>query len=216
LVIFLGDYFTSREGYTEVEQITNFKEIMEFKDNNPDKVILCLGNHDTQAMKYSWADCHPMFYNSWAYENRDEILKRCQWVHVIGNFVFSHAGISKTWFDASEFESVEDINKEIPTCKFGFTPCRWSDCTGTSETQPLTWIRPQTLIFNTLDNRVQVVGHTPVIQVCNITQEARLESDDELLEKLEGAPDVWCCDNLPKGYLIIEDKQFKPTKYERR
>ena len=151
LVIFLGDYFTSREGYTEDEQIANFKEIMEFKDDNPDKVILCLGNHDTQAMGYHWADCRPRFYNRWGYENRDEILQRCQWVYVIGNVVFSHAGITERWFENiqkahPEVKTFMDINALPPSEEFGFWPCKLSDYYGDSETQPITWVRPGCLI----------------------------------------------------------------------
>lgn len=217
-VIFLGDYVSTHYDISEEDQIANLIKILAYKKDNPNKVILLRGNHDMQHCGFAWAECSGLYFKvyQWMSENCEMFLDLTQWVHVEDDIIFSHAGISKTWFDENEFKSVEDINKEIPTCKFAFTPCRWSDCTGTSKTQPLTWIRPQTLILNALDNRTQVVGHTPVIQVCNITQEARLESDDELLKKLEGAPDVWCCDNLPKGYLIIEDKQFKPIKYERR
>ena len=47
-VIFLGDYLDPYdfEGITVIDAIKNFKEIIEFKKNNVDKVILLLGNHD--------------------------------------------------------------------------------------------------------------------------------------------------------------------------
>ena len=47
-VIFLGDYLDPYdfEGITVIDAIKNFEEIIEFKKNNVDKVILLLGNHD--------------------------------------------------------------------------------------------------------------------------------------------------------------------------
>ena len=46
LFIFIGDYFDSREGYTSDQQIDNFRDIIEFKKQNINKVILLTGNHD--------------------------------------------------------------------------------------------------------------------------------------------------------------------------
>lgn len=44
-VIFLGDYVSTHEGITSKIQISNLLEILEYKENNPDKVILLRGNH---------------------------------------------------------------------------------------------------------------------------------------------------------------------------
>ena len=220
LVIFLGDYFTSREGYTEDEQIANFKEIMEFKDLYPDKVILCLGNHDTQAMGYHWADCRPRFYSRWAYENRDEILKRCQWVYVIGNVVFSHAGITSRWFNDvkkahPEVKTFDDINLIEPCELFGFTPCKLSDYYGDSETQPITWVRPGCLIDRGIQGYIYVVGHSTNNKVINYKERClSFMSDDE--DRVWCKNDIWLCDTMPNEYLVIEydgeSFDFIPTK----
>ena len=47
-VVFLGDYLDpyGYEGITRENAIEEFKEIIQFKVDNPDKVILLLGNHD--------------------------------------------------------------------------------------------------------------------------------------------------------------------------
>jgi predicted phosphodiesterase len=51
-IIFIGDYFDAKDGgYSANRQIENFKEIVEFKRNNPDKVILLIGNHDFHYLK---------------------------------------------------------------------------------------------------------------------------------------------------------------------
>jgi len=220
LVIFLGDYFTSREGYTEDEQIANFKEIMEFKDIYPDKVILCLGNHDTQAMGYHWADCRPRFYNMWGYDNRDEILKRCQWVYVIGNVVFSHAGITYRWFENiqkkfPEVKTFMDINNLPPSEYFGFTPCKLSDYYGDSETQPITWVRPGCLVEKGVPGYIYVVGHSTNNKIINYKDRClSFMYDDEDRNWVRN--DIWLCDTMPNEYLVVEydgeSFDFIPTK----
>lgn len=45
-VIFIGDYFDSHDEYSTVEQIQNFKDIIEYKTNSTKKVIMLIGNHD--------------------------------------------------------------------------------------------------------------------------------------------------------------------------
>ncbi len=49
-VIFIGDYFDSFE-ISGVDQIQNFKEIIEFKWRGDCEVILLVGNHDYHYMR---------------------------------------------------------------------------------------------------------------------------------------------------------------------
>ena len=46
-IVFLGDYLDPYpwEGFTRKDAIRNFQEIIDFKTENKDKVILLLGNH---------------------------------------------------------------------------------------------------------------------------------------------------------------------------
>lgn len=44
-VIFLGDYVSTHEGISSDQQIEELYAILDYKDNNPDKVILLRGNH---------------------------------------------------------------------------------------------------------------------------------------------------------------------------
>ena len=217
VVIFLGDYFTSREGITDNEQIVNFKEIMEFKSLYPDHVILLRGNHDTEAMGYSWASCFPEFHNTWARDNKDTILDCTQWVYVIDNIVFSHAGITQKWFDnvkkaCPEVQTFDDINLIEPCELFSFTPCKLSDYYGDSQTQPCTWVRPACLTEYGVPGYTYVVGHTRPKYISNYK---------ELCLRHIGAEDwacidVWTCDNLPLEYLVIDTdkKEFIPIKIQ--
>ena len=48
--VFVGDFFDSFKLSVEV-MLNNFKEISDFKKENPDKVILLCGNHDFHYLK---------------------------------------------------------------------------------------------------------------------------------------------------------------------
>lgn len=44
-VIFLGDYVSTHENITAGQQLSNLEDILNYKEENPDKVILLRGNH---------------------------------------------------------------------------------------------------------------------------------------------------------------------------
>ena len=98
-VIFLGDYFDTRENISPTEQIHNFKELLTYKKENPDKVILLFGNHEFHYLRtiletysgyqrYNRLDIQEIIHE--ALEN--DLMQLC---YINGNYIFSHAGISK-------------------------------------------------------------------------------------------------------------------------
>ena len=98
---------------------------------------------------------------------KDRFFADTQWVYIEGNIIFSHAGISKTWFNNFAFEDINLLNNCKPSEKFGFTPNNFYDYCGDSITQPRVWIRPASLVKDALDGYIQVVGHTTVKNICN-------------------------------------------------
>lgn len=192
-LIFLGDYLSSRD-YDGITQINNFEEILKYKESNPDKVILLRGNHDMQHLGYSWAECSGMFTEClpWCNANKDRILNNTQWIYYDDKFLFAHAGISQTWFNSLNINSLDDINNLPPSEKFGFTPDHYGDQYGDSVTQPCTWIRPLTLIRDMYPGRIQVVGHTRVIHI-----------------RYNDKNNLCLCDNIPYQYLIIDDGKLE-------
>ena len=103
-VVFLGDYLDpySREHISKEQAITNFKEVISFKKDYSDKVILLIGNHDYYYL--------PKYKNDWACrrdnENFDTIsdlftsnLNYFNISYRIGNYLFTHAGVLKGWLD---------------------------------------------------------------------------------------------------------------------
>ena len=215
LIIFLGDYFTSREGISEHEQVENFRNILAFKNEHPDKVVLLRGNHDMEAIGYEWAYCRPSFRGTWVMENAELFLENTQWLVKIGDVVFSHAGITQRWFEDlkkvyPQVTEFEDINNIEPSQMFGFRSCKLSDYYGDTPTQPLTWVRPACLCEYGYPDITYVVGHT--------TNPSIVNHKDELIEKFDlkdfAKCNVWLCDTLPREYLIIDHGKFIPVEIE--
>ena len=204
-VVFLGDYVSTHESISEEEQINNLEDILNYKEANPDKVILLRGNHDNQGLGYSWAQCSGYFHNVAQYmtEFKDRILKDTQWIYIDGDIVYSHAGISQVWLDNCGI-TLEEINDKEPSEIFGFVPDSPFDNYGDSKTQSLTWIRPGALAQCNIKGYTQVVGHTPVKCIADVYKATKYHEH------------LWLCDNLPNEYLVVEDGEFKVVKYDNR
>ena len=94
-IIFLGDYVSTHNPYITPEiQISELTKILTYKDINKDKVILLRGNHDTQHLGYSWAECSGFIYDVFSYMSGSEVKERflnlTQWIYVYNNIIFSH------------------------------------------------------------------------------------------------------------------------------
>ena len=111
-VIFLGDYLDHYGDESNYEHdIETLKNIIEFKKNNPDKVILLIGNHDCP---YIWDIYGRALGNYWCrhdYKNHDEIHKlfndnldlfTLAWEcknKKYGKVLFTHAGVTDIFKD---------------------------------------------------------------------------------------------------------------------
>lgn len=122
-IVFLGDYCDSYTK-TDDEIVSNLRDIITFKLQYPEKVVLLLGNHDLQ---YVYEE--PMFGCSGF--RRSYLLKLRHVFHSsvdlfkithhekIGkkNWVFTHAGITKTWLELMHLQAkspaklVHEINE---------------------------------------------------------------------------------------------------------
>lgn len=198
-VIFLGDYFDSFS-IKFGEQYENFMAILDFKKANPDKVVLLFGNHDFHYITNER-------YSGYQLENADIIggiirstleqgqLELC---HQESNFIFSHAGITKTWMNEHNLKNggiVSLINLEFLNSpnSFKFTPSNPLDNCGESITQPPIWVRPEPLLRDKIDGIKQVVGHTKQKNI-DINGDVifidTLEYSNEYLIIKDGVPEV--------------------------
>ncbi len=167
--IFIGDYFDTHDDISAEQQKNNFRNITNFKKENLDKVILLFGNHSFHYLKTSkkqysgYQPLHAIDIQELLHKAIDEnILQMC---HKQDNFLFSHAGVTKTWCKNNDIDlenieqSINDLFKYKPN-SFEFTSgtkfCNYGD----DITQTPIWVRPESLRKDKLDGLIQVVGHT--------------------------------------------------------
>lgn len=207
-IIFLGDYVATHDNISAAEQINNLNEILSYKEDSSDKVILLRGNHCLQHLGYYWASCSGLNYEVYQYmsENsfKERFLNLTQWIYIDKNLktVFSHAGISSVWMNNAHVDNIYNINQLKPSELFAFIPDSLYDYYGNSVTQPPVWIRPQTLCTCNIKDWDQVVGHTPVKQdIINMKESTKYKRN------------IWLCDALGiNKYLIINNGIFIPSK----
>jgi len=173
--VFIGDYFDTHDDVSAAQQIKNFKEIVEFKEKYPEKVILLIGNHDFHYLRgikdnYSgYQAIHAAdIQDSLHYALDKGLMQMC---YLQDDIIFSHAGITTTWVE-NTFENdsilafsdvVEGINElfRYKPNKFQFTPGKYNDPYGGEVCQTPIWVRPHSLAKDRLKGCRQVVGHTP-------------------------------------------------------
>jgi len=99
-IVFLGDYLDpySPEGFSFENGLANLEEIIDFKKNNPEKVTLLLGNHDWNYIwQFNWASRYNPKYSADAHELFKTNFNLFEPYKIIGNIIFTHAGISSGW-----------------------------------------------------------------------------------------------------------------------
>lgn len=199
LFVFLGDYFDCFEPITTEQQVNNFKDIIEFKKQNPERVVVLVGNHDfhyMEGVKETYSGYQKN--GSWVIQLvLKEALPFMQMCHIQDGFMFTHAGVSDTWlknvgydFDnpAKLDEFINDLFKYKPLL-FRFTVGSTNSDFGDDVTQTPIWIRHKSL--QKVGNReyVQVIGHTHSPNITFLSN------------------NIVCVDSLPYEYLdIVEGK----------
>ena len=129
-IIFLGDYTdcypTEWAPNFDCGQHTvdNFKEIIELKRQNPDRITLLLGNHDcgyaiSDTISSSRMDRKRRSELEELFKGNRELFQIAEECDIAGrHFVFSHAGILKGWVksvwgdeaDDTDFKVVDRLN----------------------------------------------------------------------------------------------------------
>lgn len=103
-IVFLGDYLAPYpyEGISNKQAIDVFKEILEFKKENMDKVVLLFGNHDGSYINTGICECRTDNVN-WSKLNTlfmdNMSLFDLAWETEINGkrYFLSHAGVKKDW-----------------------------------------------------------------------------------------------------------------------
>lgn len=172
LYIFMGDYFDSFH-ISITEQINNFLDIVEFKNSKPDNVILLMGNHDYHYTDYN--DSTYSGFNDNLYYQINVKLKQLikdntiVMAHKINNYLFTHAGVTKTWCKNNNIDTSDIVNSLndyllFKPSVFNFQMGDKFSPYGDDITQGPLWVRPYSLFSDCLDY-IHIVGHTQTNEV---------------------------------------------------
>ena len=214
-IIFLGDYLDPYEweGITRKEAIKNFEEIIEYKRNNKDKVVLLLGNHD---MSYWSKEFHTRsrYDSSNAYHisddfNKNRSLFQLAYEEKIGdkNFLFTHAGVMNSWVKRNERvigkPTVESLNHllQIPNGIKTLTDVSSYRTWFGDETGSIVWSDMREKQDNPKDADVegydyQIFGHTQ-------------QDEDPVIT------DKWACLDCRKAFVLNEDGELMQVTNEK-
>lgn len=177
-VVFLGDYFDSFD-IPGIDQIFNFKKIIEYKNTSNSEVTLLIGNHDCHyfpEIGYTGTSGYQnkisVYINQIIQDNRMHL----QIAHKIDNFLFTHAGVSDVFMNQTFGDNnwnIDNIDFELNEL-FKYKPKSFDfnglEPSGDNMCQTPIWIRPRSLMKANKDSKIknkyiQVVGHTKVTQI---------------------------------------------------
>lgn len=178
-VVFVGDYFDSFD-VSATNQLYNFKEIVAFKEANPNQVTLLVGNHDLHytrgfMQRYSGYQAASSF--SFMLDLEDAIRQNLiqaalSWK---GRVLVTHAGLTKTWArdmgigpDLPLDQVADSINAIFKRSPRNFAFVSGGDLYGNDVYQGPCWVRPESLAADSYTHdmeALQVVGHTQLLEV---------------------------------------------------
>ena len=212
-VIFIGDYFDSFE-ISGVEQIQNFKEIIEYKKTSGKEVITLVGNHDHHyypEVGYTGTSGYQSRIAPSITQVINENRQHLQMAYSFDEFLFTHAGVSPTFMDGEFGEEgwVEDNVVELLNDLFKYKPKSFdfngTDPYGDNTYQTPIWIRPRSLMaVNKKHNKglkkkyIQIVGHTQVKKLDLIGAQKAADGRYYLID----------CQESTGEYLVIQDGEL--------
>ena len=127
-IVFIGDYLDPYpwEGFTRKDAIRNFQEIIDFKKEHKDKVILLVGNHDLPYIDKKNFTTRSRYDSSNAYHIEEmfrshrSLFQLAHEEYVNGKrYLFTHAGLLPQWYDGHKELigelTVDNLNKLFDT-----------------------------------------------------------------------------------------------------
>lgn len=212
-VIFIGDYFDSFD-ISGVEQIQNFKEIVEYKTTLGKEVVMLVGNHDHHyfpEVGYTGTSGYQKGIAPNITQVIDENRQHLQMAYSFDEFLFTHAGVSPTFMDGEFGEEgwVEDNVVELLNDLFKYKPKSFDfnglDPYGDNTYQTPIWIRPRSLMaVNKKHNKglkkkyIQIVGHTQVKKLDLVGAQKAAGGRYYLID----------CQESTGEYLVIQDGEL--------
>ena len=112
-IIFMGDYSDdSWVTFTDEEIVNNLKDVIDFKKNHNDKVVLIIGNHDFQyIVGYPTASRYRKSYAKEMHKIFNDNSDIFNTIHIENNYIFTHAGITNGWIEyIKQKYDIKDVN----------------------------------------------------------------------------------------------------------
>ncbi len=195
-LIFIGDYFDSKEDIGPQKQIANFNDIIRYKELQPEKVILLLGNHDFHYLDWTdeiYTGYQPAYYDKFSSllhaALREQLIQMC---FLYRRILFTHAGVTGTWCKRNQID-IQDIESSI-NVMFLSSPSIFEYASALDDDGNLKdtwmspiWVRPAGLFMDGLNDFIQVVGHTMQARL-------RLIEDIAFIDTLGTSREYLCID----------------------
>lgn len=159
-VIFLGDYWDHKTtGFNR--QMSNFKQIIQFKLKYKEKVKLLWGNHDISYFLNEQASGYQIYNAYEIIEMLNSVQSLLDVIFIQDNWIFAHGGVSKEWLKVcgidNDITKINQLFKERP----GFFCFVGPDNYGDNLNEGPLWIRPDSLKKTAIENYNQCIGHSP-------------------------------------------------------
>jgi len=173
LIVFVGDYVDSFT-VSDEDILRNFREIIQFRLDWPEKIVLLLGNHEIGYIN-PYYRCSGYRYTLEAevraiYKKHSQLFRVA---HQWENYLWTHAGIQQEYYRKNILPKVIDSDENLaatlqrlfsekyaPLFEVGYERGGMRNEIG----GPF-WIDRHALVKNPLQGFDQVVGHTPVKKI---------------------------------------------------
>jgi hypothetical protein len=172
--LFLGDYLDPYEYISPQKLIDNLKDIIRLKQEQPQDVVLLLGNHDLHYMTEKIAQS-----TRWDFDIADEVAELFadnrdlfQYACQDDSCIFTHAGMSHKWF-TDYFKGdihrniAEQLNNPTPEQERYLYACGTARG-GFDECGGIFWADIEEL-YKPLQGFTQIVGHNRVPDIKDVT-----------------------------------------------
>ena len=208
-IIFTGDYVDSYD-LDNKTIINNLVEIFKYKEDNPDNIVLLIGNHDIQYfIDYGYPEygCTGFRANMLSVLNAifDSNSKHLQLSYQIDNYLWTHAGITNRWFKKellpyidrnysidNDYSISTVLNEAFKNKEPFIFNVPWQRGGIDRDGGPLWADKSEFINHNIpLRNYTQIVGHNPVNHITTHT----IDTDTKITF-------VDCLENKEEGYII--------------
>jgi hypothetical protein len=173
--IFLGDYLDPYEDIDNNTLLENLRNIIRFKQEHPDEVVLLLGNHDLHYFVEESELCTRFNYAlapeiSEIFRTNYHLFK---FAHQIDNCLFTHAGVIHSWF-VDDFKGdltkniADQLNNPTPEQLKPLFQCGFFRGGEVNKVGGIFWADIHELL-DPLQGYTQIVGHNRVDDIRDFT-----------------------------------------------